>query len=137
MENCLFCKIANKEIPSNIIYEDDICTCFLDISQQTKGHCLVVCKQHYEDIINVDEKVLTHMMSVVKKISSKLVESNFCKGVNIINNCKEISGQTIMHFHIHIIPRYDENEMIIKPNKLSNHSNDDLLKIKEEIIKIL
>ncbi len=110
MDNCIFCKIIKKEIPSKIIYEDDICVAFLDLSQATDGHTLVIPKQHFDHILDVDDETLGHMMSVVKKVSQFIQEKLSAKGFNIITNMNEVAGQTVKHFHIHIIPRYQSHE---------------------------
>lgn len=110
--NCIFCKIANKEIPGKVVYEDDVCMAFLDLSQVTDGHTLVIPKTHYDNFLEVDEQVLAHMIKVSKKVGNKLVEKLGAKGMNILSNANEIAGQTVKHFHIHLIPRYEENEGI-------------------------
>ena len=110
MSFCIFCKIANHEIPGKIIYEDDVCMAFLDLSQATDGHTLVVPKNHYESILDVDNDVLSHMMKVVQKVALLLQEKLHALGFNIITNANEVAGQTVHHFHIHIIPRYQEKE---------------------------
>lgn len=134
MENCIFCKIANKEIPGKIIYEDDICISFLDLSQTTDGHTLVVPKKHYKNILDVDDDVLGHLIKVTKKLANQIVANLNANGVNILTNANEIAGQTVMHFHIHIIPRYNQDDQIaIKFTDRSNDINlDDIFtKIKE------
>lgn len=110
MENCIFCKIAEKEIPGKIVYEDDICLAFLDLSQTTDGHTLVIPKNHYKNFLEVDDETLTHMMKITKKLASKIINNLHANGVNILTNTNEAAGQTVKHFHIHIIPRYDQND---------------------------
>jgi len=112
MENCIFCKIAKKEIPGKIIYEDEICLAFLDLSQTTNGHTLVIPKTHYKNILEVEDEILAHMIKVTKKLAKKIVTNLNAKGVNILTNANEVAGQTVMHFHIHIIPRYDQTDKI-------------------------
>lgn len=112
MENCIFCKIAEKEIPGKIVYEDDICLAFLDLSQTTDGHTLVIPKKHYQNVLEVDDNDLAHIILVTKKIANKIMDKLNAKGVNILTNANEIAGQTVMHFHLHIIPRYDDNDKI-------------------------
>ena len=124
MENCIFCKIASKEIPGKIVYEDDICLAFLDLSQTTNGHTLVIPKAHFKNILEVDDKTLIHLMSVTKRLA------------NILTNANEAAGQTVMHFHIHIIPRYNQNDQIeINFIDRSNEVNLDAIlnKIKAEM----
>lgn len=110
MENCIFCKIGNHDIPSSTVYEDDTCIAFLDLSQTTYGHTLVVCKEHYTNLLECDDEVLSHMIKVAKQIAKKMMTNLNAKGVNILSNANEAAGQTVMHFHIHLIPRYDEND---------------------------
>ncbi len=110
MSNCLFCKIARHEIESNILYEDETCIAFLDISQATYGHTLVISKQHYTNILDVDKQTLTSMMEVVQKLAKYIQVQLDAKGVNILTNANKSAGQTVMHFHIHIIPRYNDDD---------------------------
>ncbi len=110
MDNCIFCKIAHHEIPGKIVYEDDLCMAFLDLSQTTDGHTLVVPKQHFSNILEVDHQTLSHMMEVVQKVALQIQENLHAKGFNMITNMNEVAGQTVPHFHIHIIPRYQSND---------------------------
>ena len=112
MENCIFCKIANKEIPGKIVYEDDLCLAFLDLSQTTNGHTLVVPKTHYQNILDVDKEVLSHLIKVTKKLTNQIITNLDAKGANVLTNANEVAGQTVMHFHIHIIPIYNETDQI-------------------------
>lgn len=122
MENCIFCKIANKEIPGKIIYEDDMCISFLDLSQTTNGHTLVIPKKHYKNILEVDDEVLEHLIKVTKKLANQIVTNLNASGVNILTNANEVAGQTVMHFHIHIIPRYNQDDQITI--KFTDRGND-------------
>ncbi len=110
MDNCIFCKIAQHEIPGKIIYEDEQCMAFLDLSQATNGHTLVIPKKHFANVLEVDEDTLAHMMKVVQKVAKEIEKKMNAKGFNIITNMNEIAGQSVHHFHIHIIPRYQEDE---------------------------
>lgn len=110
MKNCLFCKIINKDIPAKIVYEDDICIAFLDISQTTKGHTLVIPKEHFDNYLDVDSKTLGHMSSVAQKIALLIQDKLGAEGFNFVSNTHEIAGQSVPHFHIHIIPRYTKND---------------------------
>ena len=128
MENCIFCKIVQKEIPGKIIYEDDVCLAFLDLSQTTDGHTLVIPKKHYKNILEVNDETLTHLIVVTKKLANKIVKNLNANGVNILTNANEIAGQTVMHFHIHIIPRYNQDDKIeINFTDRSNDVNLDLI----------
>ena len=128
MDNCIFCKIANKEIPGKIIYEDDICVAFLALRQTTNGHTLVIPKKHFKNFLEVDDDTLAHMIKVTKDIANKIVTKLNANGVNILTNANEVAGQTVMHFHLHIIPRYDNNDQIeINFSDRSNEVNLDSL----------
>ena len=120
--SCIFCEIANNNIPSYKIYEDDICLAFLDLSQATLGHTLVVPKKHFKNIFDLDEETAAHLFKVVTKLSKQICLTLGANDVNILNNSGEIAGQTVMHFHIHIIPRYQNDNMEFKfaSNKLTN-----------------
>ncbi|MDO8628308.1 MAG: HIT family protein [Nanoarchaeota archaeon] len=104
MNDCLFCKIINKELPSDVIYEDDQCLAILNIHPVTEGHTLVIPKKHSENIFDVDQQTLQHIIVVVKKVAQGLKESLHVGGINIgINNGKP--GQDIFHLHFHLMPR--------------------------------
>jgi Diadenosine tetraphosphate (Ap4A) hydrolase and other HIT family hydrolases len=110
--DCIFCKIINKEIPGKIVYEDDVCLAFLDLSQVTDGHTLIVPKSHFDNLLEADDEVIAHMLKVAKKLGNQLVEKLNAKGMNVLTNINETAGQTVKHFHIHLIPRYNEKEGI-------------------------
>ena len=112
MDNCIFCKIARGEIPCHKVYEDDKILAFLDISQTTKGHTLVITKEHFDNFLFVPKDLLAQAISVAQKIAQASVTSLNAKGVNILINTNEAAGQTVMHFHIHVIPRYDDSDHI-------------------------
>lgn len=119
--NCIFCKIINKEIPSKIVYEDDLVIAILDLSQATYGHTLVMPKKHYANIYEIDNDTLAHLIKVVKELAIKLKNKLHADGINILNNNDEASGQTIMHYHIHILPRYKNDDLNIS---FTDHSKD-------------
>lgn len=112
MDNCIFCKIAKGEIPCYKVYEDNNILAFLDISQATKGHTLVITKEHFQNFLYVPKDLLSQAISVAQKIAQAEVASLGAKGVNILINTNQEAGQTVMHFHIHIIPRYDDQDHI-------------------------
>ena len=97
MSDCIFCKIINKEIPGKIVYEDDACMAFLDLSQATYGHTLVIPKKHYTNILEVDDETLAHVMKIVKNLANQIVEKLDAKGVNVLTNTNEVAGQTVHH----------------------------------------
>ena len=104
--NCIFCKIIGGEIPCNTIYEDDEFKVILDASPASKGHALILPKEHYADIYEIDEKTAGHPMQLAKKLAKHMTDVLKCDGFNIVQNNHEIAGQTVFHFHMHLIPRY-------------------------------
>ncbi|MCI6508750.1 MAG: HIT family protein [Bacilli bacterium] len=102
---CIFCKIINGEIPAFKIYEDEYVLCFLDISQASEGHTLIVPKKHFENLFDVDQETLNHMAQAVKIVTNLLKEKLGVTDVNLLNNSGTNAGQTVMHLHFHIIPR--------------------------------
>lgn len=102
---CVFCKIVKKEIPAKIVYEDDVCIAFLDINPLFLAHTLVIPKKHVKSIFDIEEKDLEHVLKIAKKISLKIKEKLGVEGVNIFHASEEAAGQTIPHFHLHIVPR--------------------------------
>ncbi len=107
----IFTKIIKREMPANIIYEDDLVIAFLDISQATLGHTLVVTKREYENIFELDDKISAHLYKVVVKLSKAINKAFNPSGLNILNNNGQVAGQTVFHYHIHIIPRYNESDV--------------------------
>ena len=133
MENCIFCKIAAGEIPSNTIYEDDSFRVILDLGPATKGHALVLPKNHYADLFEIPEDVLADAAKVAKKVAGTMKEKLSCDGLNLVQNNGEAAGQTVMHFHLHIIPRYanDGQHILWKP---TSPSPEELTAIKDTIV---
>ena len=105
-ENCIFCKLANKDIPTNIIYEDDRFTVILDASPATKGHALILPKNHAANIYELPDEDASAVFVLAKKLATKMTEILHCDGFNIVQNNGEVAGQTVFHFHMHLIPRY-------------------------------
>lgn len=103
--DCVFCKIIKGEIPCYKIFEDEKTLAFLDISKDAVGHTLVVPKKHVESLVEISEEVLNQTMKIAQKISKHYIENCGFDGVQIINNCGSSAGQSVMHFHIHVIPR--------------------------------
>ena len=111
---CVFCKIVNGEIPSYKIYETDTVMAFLDISQNTKGHTLVIPKKHIESIFDLDEQTGRDLFEAVIKTTNILKNKLGFKDVNLLNNNGSLAGQVVNHYHIHIIPRYGNDECYFK-----------------------
>ncbi len=122
----IFSKIVAREIPAHIVYEDELVIAFLDISQATKGHTLVVPKAEYSDIFDVPEDVLLRVMSVAQKVSKAISVAFQPEGMNILSNNGAVAGQTVFHFHLHLIPRYQREEIKISlKNNMSDLNTND------------
>ena len=110
MADCIFCKIIAGEIPSSKVYEDDQVVAFLDISQVTPGHTLVVPKQHFRNLLEMDADSTSQLFARVPDIARKVMKATGAKGMNVLNNNEEIAGQTVFHTHVHLAPRYEETD---------------------------
>ena len=130
---CIFCKIINHEIPSYKLYEDESVLAFLDISQVTKGHTLVIPKKHYANYLECDKEVLQHMNVVAQDLAIKLKNVLHAEGMNILSNVGEVAGQSVPHFHIHLIPRYSEDDACVI--KFNESPEQDLEALVKEITK--
>ena len=114
MSDCIFCKIANGEIPSATLYEDEDFRVILDASPASKGHALIIPKEHYANLYELDDDKAAKVMVLAKKMITKLTGILHCDGYNIVQNNNEAAGQTVFHFHMHIIPRYKGDTANIK-----------------------
>ncbi len=109
-ENCIFCKIIEGTIPCAKVYEDEQVLAFLDISQSTKGHTLVIPKVHKQDVFALTPDIAAHLFSVVPGIAKAIQMEYGATGFNLLNNSGEQAGQTVFHFHLHLLPRYSKND---------------------------
>ncbi|MFN4215723.1 MULTISPECIES: HIT family protein [unclassified Exiguobacterium] len=109
-DNCIFCKIVNNEIPSHKVYEDDDVVAFLDISQVTNGHTLVIPKHHARNVYELPENIAADVFQTVPKIANAIQRETGAIGMNVLSNAEEIAGQTVYHFHIHLIPRFGHDD---------------------------
>ena len=130
--DCIFCKIAAGEIPSKTIYEDERFRVILDISPASKGHALIIPKEHYANIYELPEEMAASAMVLAKKLAAHMTEILQCDGFNIIQNNGEPAGQTVFHFHMHLIPRYKNDGEILK-YIAGNPSQEELGEIKRVI----
>ena len=105
-DDCIFCKIAAGEIPSRKLYEDEDFVVILDLNPTSKGHALIIPKEHYANLYEIDEEVAAKAMKLAKKMALKMTDVLGCDGFNLLQNNGESAGQTIFHFHMHLIPRY-------------------------------
>ena len=133
-DDCIFCKLANGDIPTRMIYEDDNFAVFMDMSPAAKGHSLVVPKEHYANIYEMPAELVGEAMKVAQKMAIKLTEALHADGFNIVQNNGEVAGQTVFQFHMHLIPRYKEEKAVIfwTPQTVSAEELDETL---AEIVK--
>lgn len=116
MKDCLFCKIINNEIPSSTIYEDDLIKVFLDINPTTNGHMLIIPKKHHVNVMDIDENVVSHALKVIREKLYPMLKKNLgCDGLTIVQNNEY--GQEVKHYHIHLIPRYQDDLVSDSYNK--------------------
>ena len=113
-DNCIFCKIANGEIPSATLYEDEDFRVILDLGPASKGHALILPKEHAANIYELPDELAAKAMVVAKKVASTLKDGLKCDGLNIVQNNGEPAGQTVFHFHMHLIPRYKGDNVHVK-----------------------
>lgn len=111
--NCIFCKIANGEIPSSTVYEDEDFRVILDLGPATKGHALILPKDHFKDVSELDGKIAAKVLPLAAKIGAAMKGSLGCVGFNLVQNNGEAAGQTVFHFHVHVIPRYENGPKIV------------------------
>ncbi|MDO4205663.1 MAG: HIT family protein [Streptococcus gallolyticus] len=112
MENCIFCKIIAGDIPSSKVYEDDQVLAFLDISQTTKGHTLLIPKEHVRNVLAMSQETSEILFARLPKVARAVQKATGAVGMNILNNNEEVAGQTVFHAHVHLIPRYDTNDEV-------------------------
>ncbi len=108
-DNCIFCKIANGEIPSNTVYEDKNFRVILDLGPATRGHALLIPKEHADNLYELPEELAAEVLPAAKKVAAAMRKKLQCDGLNLVQNNGETAGQTVMHFHLHMIPRYEND----------------------------
>ncbi|MCR5801295.1 MAG: HIT family protein [Lachnospiraceae bacterium] len=132
-EDCIFCKLANGVIPTNSIYEDDDFKVILDMGPATKGHALILPKQHSDNLYELPDETASKVMKLAKKLGTEMVDKLGADGLNLVQNNGEVAGQTVKHFHLHLIPRYENDGQKIgwvpgKPSAEELVATADLLK---------
>ena len=128
-ENCIFCKILNGDIPSTKIYEDDQFVIMLDIGPASFGHALILPKDHYANIFEMPEEVLSKSICLAKTFGEKLVKALGADGLNLVQNNGTAAGQTVFHYHLHLIPRYDGDSIgdLWTPGSLNPEARQEIL----------
>ncbi len=128
-DDCIFCKIAAGDIPSATIYEDADFRVILDIEPASNGHALILPKEHYANLYELDDELAAKAFVLAKKMITKLTDILGCEGYNVLQNNGAAAGQTVFHFHMHLIPRYAEDNVKVgwKPGKLTDEIKEKLL----------
>lgn len=128
-ENCIFCKIANGEIPSATLYEDEEFRVILDLNPASKGHALILPKKHASDLFDLPDETAGKVIILAKKIASVLKEGLHADGINVVQNNGEAAGQTVFHYHMHLIPRYQGDTVNVNwiPGTLTEEDKEEIL----------
>ena len=126
--DCIFCKLANGEIPTNSIYEDKDFNVILDMGPATRGHALILPKEHAANLYELPEETAGKILILAQKLAGRMKEKLQCDGLNLVQNNGEAAGQTVMHFHLHLIPRYkdDGQKILWKPTSPSAEELEDI-----------
>ena len=132
-DDCIFCKLANGVFPTNSIYEDEDFNVILDAGPATKGHALILPKEHYANIYEIDEDVLAKAAKLAKKIMTREKEALGCDGYNLVQNNGEAAGQTVFHFHMHLIPRYKGDQAGIAAWKQNSFAEEEMAAIRDKM----
>ena len=129
--NCIFCKIANGEIPSTTLYEDEDFRVILDLGPATRGHALLLPKEHYKNLFELDDETASKVLGIAKKVGAKMVKALHADGFNLVQNNGEPAGQTVFHFHMHLIPRYENDGAGIgwKQGTLTDDAKEELVEL--------
>lgn len=136
-DDCIFCKLANGVFDTNTLYEDEDFRVIFDACPATKGHVLIIPKEHYANVFELPEELAAKVFVLAKKIASVLKEVTGCEGINILQNNGEVAGQTVFHFHMHVIPRYKDGSDIIRwdQNELDQNIVDDIIAKSKDALK--
>ena len=130
-DNCIFCKIANGEIPSATLYEDEDFRVILDLSPASKGHALILPKGHAANLFELPDDTAAKVLVLAKKIGARLKDGLHADGFNVVQNNGEAAGQTVFHFHMHLIPRYQDDTVDVKwkPGTLTDSDKEEILQL--------
>lgn len=133
-DDCIFCKILNGDLPSKTIYEDDMFRAILDLGPASKGHALLMPKDHAANLYELPDETAGKALIVAKQLATQMTEKLKCDGFNLVQNNGEVAGQTVNHFHFHLIPRYvDDNQVIAwVPGE---PSQDELEAVRKQIVE--
>jgi histidine triad (HIT) family protein len=131
-EDCLFCKIVAGEIPAQTIDEDEHTIAFMDINPWTRGHALVIPREHTPNLYEIPDEELARTAAAAKRLARRMKERLGCDGINLLNSCEPAAWQTVFHFHIHVIPRYDDDPLQL-PTRPEEGDPEEIAKVAEEL----
>jgi len=131
-DSCIFCRIAQKQIPSSLVYEDEKVMAFLDIRPLNEGHTLVIPKEHYENIFDIPQQLIAYLHGITKRVALAVEKATQADGISIIQQNGKAAGQDIFHLHVHVIPRYEGQKL----PSFSEISEADREKLSQTVAKI-
>jgi histidine triad (HIT) family protein len=131
-EDCIFCKIVAGEMPAELVQEDEHTLAFMDINPWTRGHALVIPRTHSRNLYEVGDDDLARTMAAAKRLAERMRERLDADGVNLLNACEPAAWQTVFHFHVHVIPRYDEDPLQL-PTKPQQAEQEQLAQVAAEL----
>jgi histidine triad (HIT) family protein len=134
-DTCIFCKIANGEIPSKTVYEDDMFRAILDIDPVSKGHTLILPKKHYANLYELEEETASKVFVLAKKLAGQITKAVACDGIQVLQNNGEAAGQTVFHFHMHLIPGYEGELAGLTMHHKTDKPEYDLEEVKNKILE--
>lgn len=132
-EDCIFCKIGSGEIPSQTLYEDEKFKVFFDLGPATKGHALIIPKEHYDNLYELDDAVAAELLVKAKQVATVMKDTFKADGFNLVQNNGSVAGQSVFHFHMHLIPRY-EGDHAMKLWTPGEADAEELEKLKEQVV---
>jgi len=130
--DCIFCKIVSGDLPAEKVAEDEHTVSFLDINPWTRGHALVVPRRHSRDLYEVGDDDLARTMAAAKRLAQAMRDKLGCDGINLLNSTEPAAWQTVFHFHVHVIPRYDDDPLRL-PGQPGEVDQDELAELGEEL----
>ena len=131
-EDCIFCKVLEGEIPAQIVDEDDHTVALLDINPWTRGHALVIPRRHARDLLEISDADLANVAVAAKRLGARMCERLGCDGLNLLNSTGRAAWQTIFHFHVHVIPRYEDDPLQL-PTRPQRADDGELAAVADEL----
>src|SRR5215210_4297597 len=131
-DDCIFCAIASGEGPAEVVQEDEHTVAFMDINPWTRGHALVIPRAHSPNLYEIGDEDLARTMAAVRRLAQKMRDALGCDGINALNSTGEAAWQTVFHFHVHVIPRYEDDPLRL-PGSPMDVEQDELAEVAREL----